>query len=106
MTPIEGAPSTNLDSCPNPIPIENKAVMVFHFENKESRRTGKDAVDVGSLSTTADWEIVVGGMFIAQSQRAKMGPERLFTPDSALVSSVDGTAGDHDEKGDYEGDEA
>jgi hypothetical protein len=99
-----GTPSSAcLDLRPDPISVENEAAMVLHLESEESEGTDKEAIDVGDPSVTVRREVVIGGMFIAQPQLAKIVPQNSLSLHSAAVGYITGAAPGHDEAGNHQG---
>ena len=80
--------------------------MVFCLEDEKPGGADEDAVDVGSPPVAVQREVVIGDVIVAKSRREKMGSERLLAPDSAPISRISGTVRGHNEKGDYDGNQA
>lgn len=93
----------HLDLSPNSVSVENKTPMVLYLEEEESEGTDKNTVNIGDPSVPVRREVVIGGMLIAQSQRAKVVPENPLSLHSAAVGDVSGAASGRDETGDRQG---
>ena len=92
----------HLDLRPDPISTEDYAPMVLCLEDEDSERSDKDAINVGDPSVTVRRDIVIGGMFIAQSQRTKMISENPLALCSAPVGDVHSAVSGYDKTGGHQ----
>ncbi len=88
MTGVRATSSACLYLCPDAVSMKDETPMMLYLKDEESRGADEDAIDVGDLVITIDGEVVVSGMFIIQSQRAKAVPKNILAPHPALVGNV------------------
>lgn len=92
MTGVRAASSACLYLCPDAVSVKDETPMVLYLEDEESRGADEDTIDVGDLFITIDGEVVVSGMFIAQSQQAKAVLENMFALHPAPIGNVHSAA--------------
>ncbi len=88
MTGVRATSSACLYLCPDAVSMKDETPMMFCLKDEESERADENAIDVGDHVITIDGEVVVSGMFIIQSQRAKAVPKNILAPHPALVGGV------------------